>query len=79
MGPTAVPVIVNTLVWFVAGAILPWFVPKGENRGIVQTMMVLTSVCCYVFWLGPYMMQYHPIIGPQLDPTAVHVMNEEWK
>ncbi|EEC19677.1 conserved hypothetical protein [Ixodes scapularis] len=42
-------------------------------------MMVLTSVCCYVFWLGPYMMQYHPIIGPQLDPTAVHVMNEEWK
>ncbi|XP_077544306.1 V-type proton ATPase subunit e 1-like [Haemaphysalis longicornis] len=79
MGPSDVPVIVNSVVWLFVGAVLPWFVPKGENRGLIQAMMVMTAVCCYVFWLGPFMMQYHPLIGPQLETVTAHIMYEEWK
>ncbi|KAK8781270.1 hypothetical protein V5799_017389 [Amblyomma americanum] len=46
---------------------------------VIQAIMVITAVCCYTFWLGPFMMQYHPLIGPQLDTVTAHMMYEEWK
>ncbi|GFQ67027.1 v-type proton ATPase subunit e 2 [Trichonephila clavata] len=79
MAASAYPFIILTLFWFLVGGILPWFVPKGVNRGIIQTMLVLTAVCCYLFWLCCYMAQMNPLIGPQLPKQTLAVMMEVWK
>ncbi|KAF8774715.1 V-type proton ATPase subunit e 2-like [Argiope bruennichi] len=79
MGASAVPFVIMTLFWFLIGGILPWFVPKGVNRGVIQTMLVLTAVCCYLFWLCCYMAQMNPLIGPQLPTATLAVMKEVWK
>ncbi|GFS63003.1 v-type proton ATPase subunit e 2 [Nephila pilipes] len=79
MGASAVPFVIFTLFWGVIGGVLPWFVPAGINKGVIQTMLVLTAVCCYLFWLCCYMSQMNPLIGPQLTRTTLAVMKEVWK
>lgn len=78
MGAAAAPVIIFTLIWIVIGGVLPWFVPKGENRGVIQTMLITTSVCCYLFWLCTYMMQMNPLFGPQLHKGTLQILKKEW-
>ncbi|KAG8190392.1 hypothetical protein JTE90_022035 [Oedothorax gibbosus] len=79
MGASAVPFVILTLFWFVIGAVLPWFVPKSINRGVIQTMLVTTAICCYLFWLCCYMAQMNPLIGPQLSKGTIAVLKEVWK
>ena len=60
----ALAVICFTIIWAVIGCGGPWVVPKGPNRGLFQTMVIMSSVCCYTFWLLAYMHQMNPLIGP---------------
>jgi len=78
MGGVAIPLIVVTLFWAIIGGGVPWVIPRGPNRGIIQTMLVLTAVCCYLFWLLCFLHQMNPLIGPQLDNSTLRYLQHKW-
>uniref|UniRef100_R4G8H4 V-type proton ATPase subunit n=1 Tax=Rhodnius prolixus TaxID=13249 RepID=R4G8H4_RHOPR len=78
MGYQVVPVAVITAFWFVIGFIVPCFIPKGPNKGVIISTLTLTAVCAWLFWLVNYMAQMNPLIGPALKKKTIMMMAEEW-
>ncbi|XP_046851366.1 V-type proton ATPase subunit e 2-like [Xenia sp. Carnegie-2017] len=76
-GEAAIPVIVVTIFWFGFAAVTPWFV-KGPNKSTIRTMIALTAVCCWLFWLIAYMSQLNPIIGPTLKNETYNAIKNQW-
>uniref|UniRef100_A0AAQ4P0S0 ATPase H+ transporting V0 subunit e1 n=1 Tax=Gasterosteus aculeatus aculeatus TaxID=481459 RepID=A0AAQ4P0S0_GASAC len=44
----ALPMICFTALWALVGVVAPFLVPKGPNRGVIVTSLILTAVCCYL-------------------------------
>ncbi|XP_054261098.1 V-type proton ATPase subunit e 2-like [Macrosteles quadrilineatus] len=78
MGASAFPVIIMSLFWGGVGIVLPFLVPKGPNRGIIQCVLMLTGACCWLFWLCCYMAQMNPLIGPKIENKTLLLMAREW-
>ncbi|KAI6207119.1 hypothetical protein M3Y94_00993400 [Aphelenchoides besseyi] len=46
--------------------------------GIIQTMIILTAVCCHLFWIIVYLHQLNPLIGPQIPVKTIWWINQQW-
>ncbi|XP_071792971.1 V-type proton ATPase subunit e 2-like [Asterias amurensis] len=79
MVATWVTAVIVTGVWAFVGIVLPFVVPrKRADRGIIQLMLTLTAVCCYLFWLCAFLMQLNPLFGPQLSSKVIKALFYEW-
>ncbi|KHN75865.1 V-type proton ATPase subunit e [Toxocara canis] len=73
-----IPLVSVSAFWLIVGAGGPFVVPKGPNKGIIQTMIVLTAACCWLFWILVYLHQLNPLIGPQLPVKTIKWISEKW-
>lgn len=73
------PVAFMTLFWLVVGGVIPWIIPRSDNRGLIQVMLVMTAISCYVLWLCTWLMQLNPLIGPSLTNATVRIMQDQWE
>uniref|UniRef100_A0AC34GYG3 V-type proton ATPase subunit n=1 Tax=Panagrolaimus sp. ES5 TaxID=591445 RepID=A0AC34GYG3_9BILA len=73
-----IPLVAVTAFWLIIGIGGPLLVPRGPNKGIIQTMIVLTAVCCHLFWIVVYLHQLNPLIGPQIPVRTILWLSEKW-
>ncbi|XP_023322674.1 V-type proton ATPase subunit e 1 [Eurytemora carolleeae] len=79
MGASLIPVLFFTIVWGVVGGILPFLIPASPHKSVIQVSLLLTGICCWLFWLCCYMSQMNPLIGPILENKALFAMKQEWE
>jgi len=76
---TAGPLIGVTAFWILVSIIGPLVVPKSRpDRGVIQTMIVTTAACCWLFWICITLSQVNPLFGPQVDTTILRVLQVQW-
>ncbi|VDM51780.1 unnamed protein product [Angiostrongylus costaricensis] len=73
-----IPLVAVTAFWLLIGIGGPFLVPKGPNRGIIQTMIIMTAVCCHLFWIMIYLHQLNPLIGPQINVKTIRWISLKW-
>jgi len=82
MAETALSVGIMTSIWAFVGIIMPilvqFFMSNSPNKGITQICLVLTAVCCYIFWLTTFIAQLNPLIGPELESGLIRMIQMEW-
>lgn len=73
-----VPVAVVSVFWAIIGIVCPFFI-RGQNKQIIQVCLILTAVCCWLFWICVYLHQLNPLIGPEMKPEIMAAIIEQWK
>ncbi|CAL5869725.1 uncharacterized protein PFLUO_LOCUS3955 [Penicillium psychrofluorescens] len=54
------------LVIIVGASLAAWFLsPKGDNRTLWRSTLILSFVSCYLMWAIVFLAQWHPLIAPK--------------
>lgn len=51
----------------------PWL-----GSSVIQVVLLLIGVCCWLFWFCCYMSQMNPLIGPVLNQRTLLAVREYW-
>uniref|UniRef100_T1KBX9 V-type proton ATPase subunit n=2 Tax=Tetranychus urticae TaxID=32264 RepID=T1KBX9_TETUR len=78
MGASVAVLVIFTAFWAAIGGVVPMFIPRSSDRGVIQTMVIMTAVSCYALWLFTYMAQMNPLIGPQLTGLTQTIVSKNW-
>ncbi|XP_014257075.1 V-type proton ATPase subunit e-like [Cimex lectularius] len=78
MGYSVIPLAVVSGFWAVVGLVVPFFIPKGPNKGIIQWSLVLTAACCWLIYICTYLVQMNPLVGPRIKSVVLMNMAREW-
>ncbi|KAI9216676.1 ATPase, V0 complex, subunit E1/e2 [Blastocladiella britannica] len=60
------PVFVLLLLVIALSAAVYFLYPKGPDRNLHVSSIILTAVCVYLMWGIAYLAQANPIIAPKL-------------
>lgn len=77
MSNPIIPIVVVSIFWAAFGIILPFFA-KGQNKQVIQVSLILTAICCWLFWICVYAHQLNPLIGPELKAEEMKAVLIEW-
>eukprot|EP00055_Hartaetosiga_balthica_P003038 m.6221 g.6221 ORF g.6221 m.6221 type:complete len:85 (+) comp2560_c0_seq1:40-294(+) len=73
---SVLPIVIVTAVFGCVGLFGFFFAGrKSEDRGLVQTMVITTAFCLWIFWLAAYMSQMHPLLAPEMKVKEVCVLD----
>ena len=45
---------------------------------VLQVVLMLIGICCWLFWFCCYMSQMNPLIGPVLNQRTLVAVKEYW-
>jgi V-type H+-transporting ATPase subunit e len=79
IGGSIAPLIIVSVFWAIVGIVCPFFVPKGPNKGLIQTMLSTIAACCWLFWLVVLLAQVNPLIGPELTGQVALTVKNVWE
>ena len=51
---------------------------KFFGFSVIQVILILIGVCCWLFWFACYMSQMNPLIGPILNQRTLIAVKEYW-
>lgn len=68
-----------TAFWIFVGIFGPILVPLTNNRGLIQCGLIMSAVCCWLFWALAYLHQQNPLIGPTLQRSEMLCIGKEWQ
>ncbi|XP_003743587.1 V-type proton ATPase subunit e 1 [Galendromus occidentalis] len=78
MVSAVIPFLFFTVFWGIIGFVVPILIPRSDNRALIQTLVMLTAACCYLFWLCVWLSQLNPLIGPILSKDVIWMITEYW-
>jgi len=68
-----------TILWGLVGGLAPYLVPSGPQKFLLQVMLIMTAVCCWLQWLLCFMAQINPLAGPILEKEKLDIIRWSWE